>query len=60
MKALSIDLRVKVSDGSFETSLSFPVDATKEQRDWFVQSWLQAMDIAVKGTQATKSEQEKV
>jgi hypothetical protein len=46
---LNIDLSVKVSDGSFETKLSFPVDAAKEQRDWIVQSWLQAMDIAVKG-----------
>lgn len=54
-KPLVINLSVRVSDGSFETSLSFPVDATKDQRDWIVQSWLQAMDMAIKGTQAEVS-----
>ncbi len=55
-KPLIINLSVRVSDGSFETALSFPVDATKDQRDWIVQSWLQAMEMAIKGTQVTESQ----
>ena len=50
-KPLQISLSVRVSDGSFETQLSFPIDATQDQRDWIVKSWLQAMEMAVKGTQ---------
>lgn len=52
-RPLNIDLSVRVSDGSFETKLSFPIDADKDQRDWIVQNWLRAMEIAVKGVEVS-------
>jgi len=49
---LSIKLSVMVSDGSFEASLSFPVDATKDQRDSVVKAWLDAFEVAVRNARA--------
>ena len=46
-KELSINLRVSVSDDSFDTSLSFPVSASKEQIDNTVKAWLDALKTAV-------------
>lgn len=44
----SIQLIVRVTDGSFESSLTIPVDSTKEQRDKFAQMWVEAMREAFK------------
>lgn len=43
MSDLQIELLVRVSDGSFESRLIFPVDTTKEQRDGIVKLWLEGM-----------------
>jgi hypothetical protein len=46
-RSLQIELCVRVTDGSFETRLSFPIDATNEQRDGVLKLWLEAMRLAV-------------
>lgn len=38
-----IELIVRVTDGSFESRLSVPVDSTKQQRDEFAKMWIGAM-----------------
>jgi hypothetical protein len=51
-KPVNIELMVRVSDDSFETRLSFPIDAAKDQRDAVVKMWLEAMQVAVTAGQA--------
>ena len=57
MRAPSIELIVRVTDGSFESRLSVPVDAPKDQHVAFAQMWLDALGQAVKLT-APQSESE--
>ncbi|HTY25595.1 MAG TPA: hypothetical protein VMC85_20870 [Desulfomonilaceae bacterium] len=46
----TIQLIVRVSDGSFESSLSIPVASTEKQRNEFAKMWTDAMATAFKGT----------
>lgn len=48
MKQPSIVLSVSLSDGSFDTNITMPIDVTEEQRMNFVKSWLGLMDSALK------------
>jgi len=47
MRPTTIDLSVRVSDGSFETSLSFPVGASQFQVDGLFRAWMKALADAV-------------
>lgn len=47
-RPITVNLSVYVSDGSFEARMNFPLDATTEQRDGIIKSWLQAISSAVK------------
>lgn len=38
-----IELSVRVSDGSYESSLRIPVDSTKEQREGLAKTWVGMM-----------------
>ena len=49
---LSIELSIRVSDGSFESRWSLPVSATKEQRDAFANMWMDGMLLALKSCSA--------
>jgi hypothetical protein len=42
-----IELRVRLSDGSFDTSLEVPVKASRESRDALVQAWFKLMERAL-------------
>lgn len=42
-----IQLSVKVTDGSYDSSISIPVAATKEQQDGAVNLWLSMMKQAL-------------
>ena len=44
----TIQLIVRVSDGSFESSLSIPVESTSEQREALAKMWIDAMAVACK------------
>lgn len=46
---LQIRLSVSLSDGSFESNLSFPVNAVAEHKDELVKMWLSAMQVGLKG-----------
>jgi hypothetical protein len=46
----TIHLIVRVSDGSFESSLAIPVASTTEQRNAFAKMWPDAMATAFKAT----------
>ncbi|MCR4373442.1 MAG: hypothetical protein NUW22_01175 [Acidobacteria bacterium] len=46
-KAAQIVLGVKVTDGSYESSISIPIIANKEQRDGAVALWLSMMKQAL-------------
>lgn len=48
---LEIQLSVRVSDGSFDARLNYPVSATAEQRNGIVASWLSSISAAVEATQ---------
>lgn len=45
-----IELIVRVSDGSFESRLTVPVSAPKEQHASFARMWIDALGQAVKLT----------
>lgn len=47
---ISIELSVRVTDGSYESRLLVPITAGKEQMDNFAAMWLQALEQAVKIT----------
>jgi hypothetical protein len=51
-----IQLIVRVSDGSFESSLTIPVESSEKQRIEFAKMWTDAMATAFRGTWA-KEEQ---
>lgn len=55
-KPTEISISVKVSDGSFDASLSFPVTASAQQIKDIVATWMQALDNAVKLTQVEREE----
>lgn len=42
-----IELTVRVSDGSFDAQLSFPVTATREEINRVVEGWMKMMREAV-------------
>lgn len=42
-----IQLSVKLTDDSFETQITLPIDATAEQRKNFIQAWFSLMDSAL-------------
>lgn len=44
----SIVLSVKLTDDSFDTNITMPVDATPDQRAEFIKSWFALMDAALK------------
>ena len=44
---VSIRLSVTVSDGSFEGSLTMPVNASKQQINQIVEGWLKMFQAAV-------------
>lgn len=48
MSELTIKLSVSLSDGSFESNLSFPVSAVAEHKDALVKMWLSAMQVGLK------------
>ena len=50
----TIQLIVRVSDGSFESSLAIPVESSEKQRNEFAKMWTDAMTTAFKGTWATE------
>lgn len=43
-----IELSVRVSDGSFESRLTVPVNSTTEQRNGFAKMWIEMLANAVK------------
>ena len=43
-----IRLSVSLSDSSFDSTISLPVDSSQEQRVEFVQAWLGLMDAALR------------
>ncbi len=47
-RPLVINLHIQVSDGSFETRLSFPVDVSKEAIQNIMTGWFQAIESALK------------
>lgn len=49
-KDISIELSVRVTDGSYESRLLVPISANKEQMDNFAAMWIQALGQAVKLT----------
>lgn len=49
-REISIELSVRVTDGSYESRLLVPITAGKEQMNNFAAMWLQALGRAVKIT----------
>jgi len=49
----SIVLSVKLTDDSFDTNITMPVDATAEQRKKFIESWFALMDSALQMAKPT-------
>jgi hypothetical protein len=52
-----IELRVSVTDGSFDTTIRFPTIAPKAEVDTLTRAWLDLIDKAVKTTQAIQKEE---
>ncbi len=50
----TIQLIVRVSDGSFESSLQLPIKSTSEQRDQFAKMWIGAMATAFENCHAER------
>lgn len=54
---LTMELAIRLSDGSFETKVIVPMDATAEQRNSAIQRWLalagQAVALGVENLSAT-------
>jgi len=42
-----IELAVRLSDGSFDTSVKLPVDSSPENRDALVKAWFALIDQAL-------------
>lgn len=53
----TIELAIRLSDGSFETKVIVPIDATDKERDSAIQRWLglaaQALALGVENLSAT-------
>ena len=58
-RPVSIRMSVTVSDGSFDSSLSFPIEASKEQINATVMAWLQMLEAAVKSSSQQPAVQRK-
>ena len=54
----TIQLIVRVSDGSFESSLAIPVASTTEQRNAFAKMWTDAMATAFQRNWAPSPQEE--
>jgi hypothetical protein len=54
-----IELIVRITDGSFESTLSIPVESSKEDREEFAKMWIAAMAMAMKQEQVKEGEKDR-
>lgn len=55
-KDLMIELSVKLSDGTFDTSVKLPVGADEQQRNAVVSTWFELIQKALKLAQGSRKE----